>query len=198
MKRAKSVDDYIESHPEWATALKKLRKILTATELEETVKWGGPCYTIGGKNVVGIGAFSEYVGLWFHQGVFLADPDQVLINAQAGTTRGLRQWRFASAKEIAPGRVKAYVLEAIENQKQGKAIVANRDKPVVVPPALKSALARKAKARKAFEALTKGKQREYAEHIASAKQQKTVESRLAKVLPMIEAGVGLNDKYRKC
>ena len=54
MQRAKSVDEYIENHPQWATALKKLRRILTATELEETVKWGGPCYTTGGKNVVGL------------------------------------------------------------------------------------------------------------------------------------------------
>ena len=89
MQRAASVDDYIENHKEWAAALTKLRKVLNATELEETVKWGGPCYTIDGKNVVGMGAFSEHVALWFYQGVFLKDPDGVLINAQEGTTRAL-------------------------------------------------------------------------------------------------------------
>ena len=60
---------------------------------------GGPCYTIGGKIVVGMAAFSEHVALWFHQ---------------------------------------------------------------------------------------------------AAKQEKTKASRVAKILPMIESGVGLNDKYRKC
>ena len=55
MKRAKNVDEYIELHPEWAGALRKLRRILQSSELEETVKWGGPCYTLAGKNVVGIG-----------------------------------------------------------------------------------------------------------------------------------------------
>jgi uncharacterized protein YdeI (YjbR/CyaY-like superfamily) len=198
MKRAKSVDEYIENHPEWAEALVKLRKILTSTELEETVKWGGPCYTVGGKNVVGIGAFSEYVGLWFHQGVFLKDPGKVLVNAQEGTTKGLRQWRFASAKEIEVARVRAYVREAVENQKQGRTIKPDRGKPVVVPPELRAALAKKPKAKKAFAALTKGKQREFADHIASAKQANTKTTRLAKILPMIEAGVGLNDKYRNC
>ena len=50
MQRAKSVDEYIKSHPEWTAALKKMRKILKSTELEETVKWGGPCYSVGGLN----------------------------------------------------------------------------------------------------------------------------------------------------
>ena len=198
MHRAKSVEEYIENHPQWTTALKKLRKILTATKLEENVKWGGPCYTFDGKNVVGLGAFSEYVGLWFHQGVFLSDPDKVLINAQEGTTKALRQWRFTSDKEIKPGRVKAYLLEAIENQKKGKAIKPTRDKRVLVPPELKQALRKKAKASGAFEALTNGRQREYAAYIASAKRPETKTSRLAKILPMIEAGSGLNDKYRSC
>ena len=198
MRRARSVNEYIESHPQWATALNKLRKILTNTELEEAVKWGGPCYTVGGKNVVGLGAFSEFVALWFHQGVFLSDPDKVLINAQEGTTKALRQWRFTSAKEIKPGKVKAYLLEAIENQKKGKAIKPTRDKRVLVPPELKRALGKKAKANKAFVALTRGKQREYAEYIASAKRAETKTSRLTKILPMIAAGGGLNDKYRNC
>ncbi len=196
MHRAESVDEYIEEHPEWAKALAKLRKILNATELEETVKWGGPCYTIDGKNVVGIAAFTEHVALWFHQGVFLSDPDNVLINAQEGTTKALRQWRFRSEREIKVAKVKAYVLEAIENQKQGKAIKPDRNKPVLVPPELQAALAKKAKAKEAFAALTPGRQREYAEHIASAKRAETKTSRLAKILPMIAAGGGLHEKYR--
>ena len=88
MLRAKSVDAYIERNPQWAAALKKLRKILNATELEETVKWGGPCYTYEGKNVVGLGSFKSYVGLWFHQGALLKDEAKVLINAQEGKRGG--------------------------------------------------------------------------------------------------------------
>jgi len=198
MQRARSVDEYIKSHPQWTAALNKMRNILNRTELQEGVKWGGPCYSIGGKNVVGLGAFSKFISLWFHQGVFLSDPDKVLINAQEGTTRALRQWRFTSETAIKSGKVKAYLLEAIENQKQGKAIKVDRSKPVVIPPDLRVALGKKAKAKKAFEALTRGRQREYAEHIASAKRAETKTSRLAKILPMIAAGGGLNDKYRDC
>lgn len=198
MIRAKTVDEYIAKHPEWDEALHKLRKILQGSELEETIKWGAPCYTVDGKNVVGIGAFKSYVGLWFHQGVFLSDPDKVLINAQEGSTKALRQWRFESAREIKVARVKAYLAEAIANQRQGKEIKADRSKALLIPKELQSALGKKARAKKAFAALSKGKQREYADHIAGAKRDETKAKRIEKILPMIEAGVGLNDKYRNC
>ncbi len=198
MQRSKTVSDYLKKHSEWKDELAKLRKILVATELEETIKWGAPCYTIDGKNVIGLAAFTEYAGLWFHQGVFLKDADKLLVNAQAGKTKGLRQWRFTSAKEIKVAKVRSYVLEAIENQKSGKTVKVERNRAIVLPAELKKALGKKAKTKKAFDALTPGKQREYAEHVASAKRAETKVSRVAKIVPMIEAGIGLNDKYRSC
>lgn len=196
MPGTKTVDEYLDKHPEWSEALAKLRSVLTKTELEECVKWGGPCYTLGGKNVVGIGAFKSYCGLWFYQGVFLSDPDGVLVNAQDGKTKALRQWRFEDAKDIKVTKVRAYVKEAIANQLEGKAVAPTRTKTVTVPPELKAALAGDAEAKTAFAALTPGKRKEYAEYVATAKQQKTRESRVEKILPMIRSGVGLNDKYR--
>ena len=70
MKRYQSVDDYIEGNTQWQDALIKLREIIQSTELEETVKWGAPTYTINGKNVVGLGAFKSYVGIWFIRAYF--------------------------------------------------------------------------------------------------------------------------------
>ena len=61
---------------------------------------------------------------------------------------------------------------------------------------LQTALSARPAARQAFDDLTPGRQREYADHVASAKRATTRESRVAKILPMIAAGVGLNDKYR--
>ncbi|MCA8943521.1 MAG: YdeI/OmpD-associated family protein [Planctomycetes bacterium] len=194
----RSVDEYVALHPQWGAELLKLRKVLASTGLDETVKWGAPCYTLDGKNIVGIAAFRDYVGLWFHQGALLTDPDGVLLNAQEGKTKALRQWRFAGEREIKIARVKAYVKEAIENQRAGRSIKPDRNQPIVVPPELEAALGRRARTRKAFESLSKGKQREYAEHIASAKREATRQSRLEKIVPMIEAGIGLHDKYRSC
>ena len=105
---------------------------------------------------------------------------------------------FRTEKEIDVDRVGVYLREAAANARAGKKLAPDRDKPLVVPPELEQALAKRKQLRRAFDALSKGKQREYAEHIAAAKQDKTKVARLAKILPMIEAGVGLNDKYRNC
>ncbi len=199
MKGAKTVDEYLERHVAWRPLLDKLRKELLAAGFEETVKWGAPSYTIDGKNVVGLGAFKEHVALWFHQGVFLGDPDGVLIvgNEERGT-KAMRQWRFTDAKQVKVTRLRVYLKEAIANQRAGKVLAADRSKPVDMPPELVAALAKRPRVRKAFESLTKGKQREYAEHIAEARREATKASRLEKILPMIEAGAGLHDKYRNC
>jgi uncharacterized protein YdeI (YjbR/CyaY-like superfamily) len=198
MKSYATVDDFIVHSPAWNEELARLREILLETGLEETVKWGGPVYTHDGKNIVGIGGFKHYFGLWFFQGALLADKDRVLISAQAGQTKALRQMRLTSAKEINARRIKAYVKEAIQLAKQGIVIKPDRDKPLLIPAELTKALKKNAKAATAFERMSKSCRREYAEYISSAKQDETKQRRLDKILPMIQAGGGLNDKYRNC
>ena len=196
MKRYKAVDDYVASRQLWQDEIKRLREILLSTDLTEEVKWGGPCYTYDGKNVVGLAGFKSYFGLWFHQGALLNDKNKVLINAQEGTTKALRQWRMHSAKDIKPATIKAYVSEAISLVKFGKKIGPQKKKPLVVPPELKQALAKNAKARKGFYALRLGLQRDYTDHVASAKREETKQKRIEKILPMLVVGKGLHDKYR--
>ncbi len=133
MKRANSVDEYIMDAGIWKNELIRLREILRSTELEEEVKWGGPCYTCDGKNVVGMAGFKSYFGLWFQQGALLKDPKKVLMNAQEGKTKALRQWRMQTARDIKPAMIKSYVKEAIKLVRAGKQIVPARRKPVVVP-----------------------------------------------------------------
>ena len=197
MQRYKSVEDYLDGHVEWRALLERLRVIMNDCEVEETVKWGQPCYTHEGKNVAGIGAFKEFVSVWFFQGALLRDEQGVLVNAQEGRTRAMRQWRFQAVEEIDETLLRAYVDESIENQLQGKAIKAERKKPVEVPDELAGALAEDRDAGERFDTLTPGKQREYAEYIAQAKRAETRTRRLEKILPMIRSGHGLNDKYKK-
>lgn len=196
MKKSRTVDEYLRSIPYWQDELTTLRRILKSTKLIEDVKWGGPCYTWQGKNVVGLGAFKSYFGLWFFQGALLDDAANVLINAQEGKTKAQRQWRMRSASDIKPTIIKRYVREAIGLIDAGKEIRADRSQPVAVPDALKEALRRDQRVSTAFRALTKGRQREYADFIASAQRADTVQRRIEKILPMITAGAGLNDKYR--
>ncbi len=196
MKRAKTVDNFIKNAPQWREELQRLRTILQSTELEEEIKWGAPCYTLNGKNVVGLGGFKSYFGLWFHQGALLKDEENILINAQEGKTKALRQWRMHKAADIKSALIKKYVKEAIAHVRDGKEITASRNKPLVVPTPLKEALQDNKKAGTSFKTLTPGLQREYADYIADAKRDDTKARRLEKILPMILAGQGLNDKYR--
>ena len=115
MHRAKTADDYYANAPHWRDEIAKLREILLASGLAETIKWGQPTYTANGKNVVRLGAFKSYFGLWFFQGAALEDDAGVLINAQPGKTKDLRQWRMSSAAEIKPAVVRRYLEEAAAN-----------------------------------------------------------------------------------
>ncbi len=157
MKRYRTIDEYIAGADRWRDELVRLREILNGTVLEETVKWGAPAYPHDGKKVVGIGAFKEWVALWFHQGALLEDSDGVLINAQEGTTKALRQWRFTSKREIKAGRIKAYVKEAVALQEAGQVIKPVRRKPLVLPAELVGALKKSKKATAGFEGLSLSK-----------------------------------------
>ena len=197
MKRNKTVEEFIENHPTWKSALLNFRKLFLETELEETIKWGMPVYTLNTKNVLGMGAFKAYVGIWFFQGSFLSDPDDVLFNSQDGRTKGMRQLRFAPGENIDYELIKKYVTEAIKNQKEGNEIRIDTKKPLIIPNELWEILKKDQKLQQAYDTLSLTKRREYAEYIEVAKKEETKMKRLDKILPMIKAGVGLSDKYRK-
>ncbi|MFC0605532.1 YdeI/OmpD-associated family protein [Winogradskyella pulchriflava] len=199
MKKVHSVEEYIETNPQWSEALNRLRHIILKTELTETIKWSMPTYCLDGKNVLGIGAFKNYFCLWFHNGVFLKDEHNLLINAQENKTKALRQMRFDSLEAINDAVVLSYVKESIENQRAGKEIKPKRaTKAVTIPPELKSVLETNKALSDSFKNLTPGKQREYCDYIKEAKREATKLSRLEKITPMIIKGVGLHDKYKNC
>jgi len=192
----KSFDQYITKHTRWRNELVLFRSILNSLELEEGIKWGAPTYMVNGKNVVGVGAFKGYTGLWFFNGALLKDKDEVLINAQDGKTVAMRQWRFRAMDEIDEAKIKEYVQEAILNQKEGREIKPVKSKELVIPAELKKLIISDENLNINFKKLTPYKQKEYAEYIAEAKRPSTKESRLAKIKPLILSGAGLNDKYR--
>ncbi|CAL2080199.1 YdeI/OmpD-associated family protein [Tenacibaculum sp. 190524A02b] len=192
------VTTYIQDKKKWTQELTLLRSILIELPLEETIKWGMPAYLCKGKNIIGLGAFKEYCAIWFHQGVFLQDKLKLLINAQEGKTKAMRQWRFYSINDISINTVKEYVKEAIDNSIAGKEIKPERkNKNVIVPEELKVTLDSNDLLSQKFNLLTNGKQREFAEYISEAKRLQTKHKRLDKIIPMIIKGIGLNDKYKK-
>jgi len=180
---------------QWGEELLFLKSIIDKTELVETIKWGGPVYVFNKKNVVGIGGFKEYFTIWFFNGVFLKDEKKKLINAQEDKTKSLRQWRFTSKEEVNKTEVLAYILEAIENEKQGKIIKPSK-KETIVSELLEKEMSQNKVLAEAFQKFSPYKQYEFLEYIETAKQEKTKLSRIEKVIPMILGNIGLNDKYR--
>lgn len=197
MKGYKTVDEYILNVKEGSGILIVLRELIGLTELKETVKWGIPVYTINDKNVLGIAAFKTYVGLWFYNGSFLKDEAGVLVNASEGVTKAMRQWRFTSVEEIDDKLVLKYVNEAIENQKQGKELKPERNKPIIIPDELQIEFSEDKELENCFNRFTPGKQREFVNYISEAKTTETRKVRVQKVIPLILENIGLNDKYRK-
>ena len=198
MTDSQKVDQYLLKHSQWTEQLSTLRALFLKTELKEEVKWGAPAYTLNGKIVSGLGAFKNHYAIWFHQGVFLKDIQKQLVNAQEGKTQALRQWKFTSESKIDSDLVFGYILESIENCKAGKKITPKTKKEVVIPILLEEAFNKNQQLKNSFQKLSPGKQREYADHIASAKREATQISRLEKVMPMIIENKGLHDKYKNC
>jgi uncharacterized protein YdeI (YjbR/CyaY-like superfamily) len=198
MTDKKKVDAYIQKHSKWGVQLRQLRDLFHKTELKEEVKWGAPNYTLNGKLIAGMAGFKNHCAIWFHQGVFLKDSNKKLINAQEGTTRGLRQWRFEEGDTVEGDLVLQYIRESIENGLAGKEIKPQQKKGVVIPTYLKATFSLNSKFENAFNKLTPGKRREYADYISNAKREATIQSRLEKIIPMILEGKGLHDKYKNC
>ena len=191
------VDNYIEKKNQWTKELSIIRKLLNESELEEDYKWSVPTYTLNDKNVIGLAGWKTYFGLWFFSGVFLKDKSKLLTNAQEGKTKGLRQLRYHSIDEIDLEILKKYIEEAIQNQKDGMEIKVKRIKPndIIIPTEMITQFKNVGGLEQAFTSLSPGKQKDYAEYITTAKQEKTKLSRLEKITSMILGGVGLHDLY---
>ena len=188
------VELFIKKSTLWQEEMKMLRSILLACQLEESIKWGQPCYSINNKNIVMIQAFKAHCDLGFFNGAALKDDKGLLVKAGANT-QAARQMRFTDTNEIKKIQsvIKSYVKEAIENEKQGlKPNPSEKAEPIFVEE-LELILKKNTPFKKAFEALTPGRQRAYLIHFSAAKQSATRVARIEKYTDAILAGRGIND-----
>ena len=188
------VDFYFSKAKKWQAELRHLRTIVLAGVLTEELKWGVPCYTFQGGNVVLIHGFKDYCAVLFPKGALLKDPAGVLIQ-QTENTQAARQLRFASAAEIAAlePTLQAYVQEAVELEMAGAKVAFKKTVAFDVPAEFEQKLAALPALKTAFAALTPGRQRAYLMHFAAPKQAKTREARVEKCTQAIFEGKGLNE-----
>jgi uncharacterized protein YdeI (YjbR/CyaY-like superfamily) len=195
---AKSVNEYLDKFPHWRAELECPHKLFSETNLDEDIKWGLPTYSFKGKNVAGFAAFKNHFAIWFFQGSFLKDQSKVLVNAQEGKTKVLRQWRFESMADINEELILEYIHEAIQNQLKGKEVKIERSATYKMPPVLESCLSLDDYLKSSFYKLSMSKQKDYSNYITDSKREATKVSRIEKVTPMILNGAGLHDKYKNC
>lgn len=186
--------DFYFNKPKWQEEISKLRTIVLACGLTEELKWGCPCYSLGKSNIVLIHVFKEYCALLFFKGALLNDTDGILIQ-QTKNVQAARQIRFTNATEIVTKKaiLKAYVYQAIEVEKAGLKVDLKKTTEFAMPVEFKTQLNKKPALKKAFAALTPGRQRAYLLYFAAPKQAKTRDTRIEKSIAPIMNGKGLND-----
>ncbi len=189
------VDAFLERASQWQSEYAKLRSLALDSEMTEDLKWGQPCYTIQGGNVVLIHGFKEYCALLFIKGSLLQDNEQMLIQQTQKVQAG-RQLRFRNLEEIEQQeeRIRAYIREAIEIERAGLKVELKPSEEVAIPLELQARFDGSPELKTAFEALTPGRQRAYLLHFSEPKQSKTREARIDKHAPRIMQGQGLNDR----
>ena len=193
-KTISAADDFFANAEVWQEEFEQLRAILLDCQLDEELKWGQACYTYQNKNIVLIHGFKEYCALLFFKGALLNDPNGILVQ-QSENVQSARQIRFTNAKQITrmKAALKAYVYEAIEVERAGLTVKLKKVEEYPVVEEFQKKLNSKPALKKAFEALTPGRQRGYLLYFSSAKQSKTRADRVEKCTKLILAGKGLND-----
>ena len=188
------VDWFFNKAKKWKEEYEKLRTIILDTGLTEELKWGVPCYTWEGKNIVLMHGFKEYCAILFPKGVLLNDPKGILIQ-QTENVQAARQVRFTNIEEIEELEpvLKSYIKEATEVEKSGLKVELKQTSDFKIPEEFQSKLNTIPALKKAFEALTPGRQRRYIFYFSQPKLSKTRAARVEKYMPQILNGNGLDD-----
>lgn len=189
-----AVDTYLDKAKKWQEELAYLRSIVLQYDLVEEIKWGVPCYTFEGGNVVLINGFKDCCFLSFIKGALLRN-DQGLLQMAGENTQSARVMRFTSLQEIMDQEpvVKALIQEAIGVERAGLKVEFKKNDQLEFAEELEAVFMDNPAFKTAFAALTPGRQRAYNMHFTSAKQSATRTSRIEKVIPRIMDGFGLND-----
>lgn len=189
------VDQYIERNKKWKEEIILLRKICLQCGLDEDFKWMHPCYTFRSKNIVVIQDFKNYCALMFFKGALLKDTDEILV-PMTKNVQAARQIRFTTKKEIMDlnSTIKTYIFEAVEVEKAGLEVKMKKTSEYDIPEELEEAFKNSTEFKTAFYELTPGRQRGYLLYFAQAKQSKTREARIEKLMPQIFAGKGYNER----
>lgn len=177
----------------WQRQLAALRRIVLECGLTEECKWGVPCYTFKGKNIVMISALKDNCFISFFNGALLHDEHGILTFAGPNSQVD-KVIRFTRLEDILKMEewIKAYIFEAVEVEHAGLKVP--KSSTPDIPEELKHQFEEVPALKAAFEALTPGRQRGYVLYFSQPKQSQTRAGRIVKCMPKILNGEGLHDK----
>lgn len=179
----------------WSQELELMRSIVLECGLDETSKWGHPTYMFKNHNILLIHCFNDYAAYAFMKGALLRDEKGILVQ-QTENVQSTRQIRFTNVQQIIDLKdlIKAYIFEAIEIDKTGLKVEMKRTKDYESPIEFDEIFKEQPDYKKAFEALTPGRQRGYLLYFMQAKQSVTRRSRIEKCREKVLAGKGWNER----
>jgi uncharacterized protein YdeI (YjbR/CyaY-like superfamily) len=193
MEVFRDVDAYLEASEQWPEEIRALRPLLVAAGLDETIKWGKPCYTHDDANIAIVQEFADNLALMFFKGILLDDPAG-LLEEVGPNSHAARRMMFPSLEDVEARAdvIAEYVEQAIAFEDAGTEVPPRPDEELA--PELAERLAGDPELAEAFDGLTPGRQRAYNLHVSAAKQSSTRERRVDKIVPRILEGKGLSDR----
>ena len=193
MKHYDDVDAFLACATSWRGECEALRAILLDCGLEESIRWGKPCYSHEDDKIVLLQPMKNFLAAMFFKGALIEDPAE-LLEEQGENTRSARRVCFTSVAQVKKldKAMRGLVRKAIAVEKQGLTLP-ERPK-LVLAEELQARLDSDAALKNAFAKLTPGRQREYNLHVCGAKQSATRARRVEQHIPRILAGKGLRDR----
>lgn len=187
---------FLRAAEPWRDELAELRRIVLECGLTEEVKWGAPCFTADGGNVVILGALKDVCCLSFFKGVLLSDPEGILV-APGENSRSGRLIPFTGVDQVLAreATLKAYVREAADLERSGARVDFAKDRDeIAIPDELRREFSENSGFEDAWDALTPGRRRGWLLQFTGAKQSATRTSRIRRAMPRILDGKGLHDR----
>jgi uncharacterized protein YdeI (YjbR/CyaY-like superfamily) len=177
----------------WPEELITLRALILELGLEEEIKWGFPCYTLNGKNILMLAPFKDNCAISFFKGALLKENS--ILEKSGENSNTFRLIRFQGIEKINQEKdtIRLIIKEAIEIEKSGKKLPKTDYSAIEIPEELENAFEDDHVFKSAFKSLTPGRQRGYILHFAQPKQVQTRMKRIEKCKPAIFNGKGLNE-----
>ena len=193
-KGESDADRFFAAEARWKNELEALREIVMDAGLDETLKWGKPCYTLDGANVALLYSFKGNCAIGFLKGALLTDPNRIL-ERPGEHSQAMRMVKFRSVAEVEEKKaaLRACLTEAVLAEAEGLQVTFAEAAESELPAEFKNRLTEQPALKAAFESLTPGRRRAYALYFSEPKQAKTREARIEKYLPQILAGRGMRD-----